>query len=114
MVSTCTAWVRKKRKELIRELGFFCQDCGSSELIEIDHITPIKQGDNRGSFKRIREALNNMDNIQLLCSPCHKLKTRRDALKVAVEEKDVGNGRLADADGMDEFLITKEVGHDVG
>ncbi|WAL76427.1 HNH endonuclease signature motif containing protein [Kitasatospora sp. YST-16] len=58
------------RKAIRKAGGAECASCGLWVLgsaIDVDHITPIAHGG------------QDVDgNVQALCRPCHKLKTRRD------------------------------------
>src|SRR5713101_5580431 len=57
--------------------GTTCSLCGTrlhSSEVEVDHIIP------RARFKDPQEA-DSMDNLQTLCTPCHRAKTKTD-LKV--------------------------------
>ncbi len=66
-----------RRKEVLLRDGPICAKCGEivhpSEL-QMDHIR------SRARFKDPTEA-DSMDNLQLLCTPCHRAKTETD-LKV--------------------------------
>ncbi|MFD7591709.1 HNH endonuclease [Kitasatospora sp. NPDC059812] len=58
------------RKAIHRAGGSHCEACGLRFLgsaIDVDHIKPIAHGGQDVD-----------DNVQTLCRPCHKLKTRRD------------------------------------
>lgn len=54
---------RSYRELVISALGDICCQCGSAERLEIDHVSPLPDGQN--TFK----------NVQLLCVPCHVKKT---------------------------------------
>ncbi|WP_083383947.1 HNH endonuclease [Cupriavidus sp. USMAHM13] len=60
---------RLKRNDRIRERdGYRCRCCGIAvRRGEVDHVIPLKDGGTEAD-----------DNCQLLCSPCHAEKTRRD------------------------------------
>jgi len=65
------------REEVILLKGTTCSLCGTrlhSSEVEVDHIIP------RARFKDPQEA-DSMDNLQTLCTPCHRAKTKTD-LKV--------------------------------
>lgn len=47
-------------------LGNKCQNCGTTERIEIDHIKPLSKG-----------GTNHIDNLQPLCKPCNSAKGNR-------------------------------------
>lgn len=46
-----------------------CKYCGSQKQLEVDHIK---------SFKKYPNLRLDVNNGQLLCRPCHKIKTRED------------------------------------
>lgn len=60
----------------LSEFGGCCADCawpvGGAAGLEWDHITPLKMGG--------EDAL---ENLQPLCRPCHRAKTRLDAGHIA-------------------------------
>jgi RNA-directed DNA polymerase len=65
------------REEAMLLKGTTCNQCGRTlhpSEVEIDHVTP------RTRFKDPTEA-DSMDNLQILCTPCHRAKTKTD-LKV--------------------------------
>jgi RNA-directed DNA polymerase len=65
------------REECILTRGATCQTCGHTLRpmeVQVDHIRP------RTTFKDPTEA-DRMDNLQILCTPCHRAKTKTD-LKV--------------------------------
>lgn len=65
------------REEVILLNGTTCALCGKQlhpSEVEVDHIIP------RAQFKDLMEA-DSMENLQILCTPCHRAKTKSD-LKV--------------------------------
>lgn len=48
--------------------GNRCACCGNGGLLDLDHIL------NKGSHPELKR---NLDNLQFLCRPCHRLKTDR-------------------------------------
>lgn len=60
------------REEVFKRDNYTCQDCGTKakhiEDLECDHIIPISLGG--AEFDK--------DNLQTLCSECHKKKTAKD------------------------------------
>jgi len=65
------------REEAIRLKGTTGHTCGNAlhpSEVHVDHIKPYAM------FKDPTEA-DSMDNLQILCTPCHRAKTKSD-LKV--------------------------------
>jgi HNH endonuclease len=54
------------RRFVFRRDGGRCQNCGSQELLQYDHVIPFSMG---GSSEP--------ENLQLLCAPCNKAKSGR-------------------------------------
>ncbi|MFK0294488.1 HNH endonuclease [Streptomyces sp. NPDC090442] len=58
-------------RKAVRKAGYVrCATCRMQFLpsaVDVDHITPLSQGGE-----------DVPDNVQILCRPCHKLKTRQD------------------------------------
>lgn len=50
-------------QQLVEAYGEVCANCGESEKPVIDHILPIAKG-----------GLSEMDNLQLLCATCNRIK----------------------------------------
>ena len=63
-------WVKLRRSILERD-GHLCRACLSegrpTEATDVDHIRPKAKG-----------GTDNPDNLQSLCGPCHRIKTRAD------------------------------------
>jgi 5-methylcytosine-specific restriction endonuclease McrA len=74
-------WARQARADLREAMGGVCCHCGSGENLEFDCIVPT--GDyhhklgvkSRVSFYRQQWLCG---NLQLLCRPCHEIKTRQE------------------------------------
>ncbi len=60
------------RTLIVEFLGSRCVWCDTPVTLEIDHKTPVAHGGKNGS-----------ENLQLLCEPCHKIKTAHDVSKIA-------------------------------
>ncbi|MCP5017615.1 MAG: HNH endonuclease [Ketobacter sp.] len=65
-----TAW-RRLRQIVIRRDQGLCQECQRQGRVtagnEVDHVT-----------SKARGGTDALDNLQLLCNPCHKAKTARE------------------------------------
>lgn len=59
---------KKLRREAKRELDYRCQQCGSTECLELDHIV-----------NRARGGADTLENVQWLCRDCHRVKSSREA-----------------------------------
>jgi len=77
----------KEKRELRRQkvyefLGNKCSYCGSIDCLEIDHINPgLKTSRVSPLAQGLNKTLNEIDNLQLLCSSCHteRSKMQRNA-----------------------------------
>ncbi len=63
-------------------LGYFCNHCGKCfdrKDVQVDHIIPIRFG------KTLTERLNllwcKIEGLQVLCKPCHQIKTNEERKK---------------------------------
>lgn len=58
---------------ILRRDGYTCQICGNQfpRKLEVDHIRPVRR------FRRPIDA-NSFDNLQTVCSTCHRVKTEYD------------------------------------
>lgn len=70
-----SAW-EKTRKVILERDRFLCCVCNAKGFTtmasQVDHITPKSAG---GS--------DSYDNLQAICDPCHKQKTKNDKIKYA-------------------------------
>jgi len=59
------AFIGKKdvREFIFKRDGYKCLKCGKDHSLSIDHITPVHN-----------DGLNELDNLQTLCSPCNSSK----------------------------------------
>ena len=67
------AWISKRRLEYFE--GKYCERCGSSEDLQLDHVDPDKKISHRiwsWSEERREEEIA---KCQVLCKPCHRSKT---------------------------------------
>jgi hypothetical protein len=71
----------KTKLEIIKKLGGKCRQCGETDfrVLDINHIDRIKKNiPPKRSYSwefRIKDWLNNMDNLELLCANCHRRHT---------------------------------------
>lgn len=54
---------RQHRHKIVVRDGERCRMCGKTENLTMDHIKPISRG-----------GTSNLENLQLLCKPCNRLK----------------------------------------
>ena len=63
---------RKIRVRALHRGGYRCAGCGaldkSGKSLEVDHILPLERGGDHSD-----------GNLQLLCKPCHSVKTRLES-----------------------------------
>jgi 5-methylcytosine-specific restriction endonuclease McrA len=69
---------REKRKTILFEhLGNKCCKCGSTKKLELDHINPLLKTTRQSILSvGLERALEECDNIQLLCKECHTRKSQ--------------------------------------
>lgn len=74
------AYYYRKSAELIALLGGECKHCGAKENLEFDHTDPTtKSFEIMASYSLPMEQLKpELDKCQLLCDPCHNLKTQQE------------------------------------
>jgi len=85
--------LRKERKEhLVERLGGKCVECGTTHLLEFDHIDPLKKSFTiaQKMTAKIEVLYEEVDKCQLLCRYCHYEKTRRQWLDGTMYEKVFG------------------------
>ena len=85
-----TAQARARRAALIGRAGGRCQRCGNRVNLEFDCIAPRGHWHHvTGSLQRIAfyEAEFETGNLQLLCSGCHRQKTREDIWKLRMKKQ---------------------------
>mgnify|MGYP003494614894 FL=1 len=71
-------WMQARRIKAIEYLGSSCAGCGSSDKLEFDHkVRELKTSNISWLLSRKWEVLKDeLDKCQLLCSDCHREKTR--------------------------------------
>lgn len=73
-------WLKARKDAYFAENGP-CIKCGSNENLELDHIDPSKKTTHRiWSWSEARR-LHELAKCQILCSSCHKEKTKKDLSK---------------------------------
>ena len=75
----------EKKQELFEYLGNKCAKCGSTESLEIDHIdwrTKEFTVSKLWSTKDKNRLFLELEKCQLLCTDCHKTKTREDIAEI--------------------------------
>lgn len=58
---------------------FRCNCCGGefpTKFVQVDHIVPMRKGMTWDDF--INELFCEIDNLQVLCLDCHKIKTKQE------------------------------------
>jgi len=63
-------WIKARAKALRRD-NHLCQVCKRAIATQVDHIIPAHQ------LNSVREELE-LDNLQSICYPCHKLKSIKE------------------------------------
>ena len=69
---------RKRREQLIRQLGGQCVKCGSVLGLEIDHVIPILVGNHPKQNTLRDRSMKDTSNLQVLCYVCHRYKSKSD------------------------------------
>ena len=76
-------WMRKRRAEWLKSQGDECALCKSTDRLEVDHVDKtlktIKASVLWSRNDEVRK--KELENCQVLCYSCHKLKTRNENLK---------------------------------
>ena len=77
MLSKSTRLYHRRRDEFIRSRGGRCEDCGSVDQLEIDHIDPTKKTMEAGDalMRRAEVRIPELSLCQVLCAKCHRDKT---------------------------------------
>ena len=74
---------RQKKATLIEHLGGKCVRCGTTESLEFDHIDRTTKEYSIGArlYKSLDLLYIEAAKCQLLCTECHKVKTKQDRQK---------------------------------
>ena len=92
-----------KRNRIARGL-YKCEKCGHEGKVkefQVDHIDPVMKCDD---WNNIVERFWDEENLQLLCKPCHKDKTKIDRAQMReknARRKDKDAGREHKVDDID-------------
>ena len=86
--------------EAKEKLGGKCQHCGSIEDLEFDHIDPSTKIENVSHPSmldgKIEKFWVEVEKCQLLCEPCHRIKTKEEGSHCGghnkIEERPHGSG----------------------
>lgn len=68
----------KRRQKIIDYLGGHCAVCGSTESLEIDHVSRVSKSFNISSRLTLESILEELDKCQLLCGEHHRAKTSQE------------------------------------
>jgi len=88
-IKVCKEKARRKYigKNRLQKWEYQCNSCKSwfpEKLINVDHIVPAGQLQSAGDLPRFVETLFcEVDNLQVLCSSCHDLKTKKEKTSYA-------------------------------
>lgn len=77
-----SAWARRRRERLRKEMGGKCVHCGTNEKLEFDCIERMGHWHHRISiFQRTLFYVRQWKerNLQLLCEACHRVKSAEEA-----------------------------------
>lgn len=75
-------WCQTIRARKLKDADYSCVQCGSHERLELDHIIPVWQD---------KEKAYLYENIQVLCSKCHRLKHKLSGEAKIWRQKSRGN-----------------------
>ena len=74
----------KRKIKILKSLGGKCKKCGTNDIriLDIDHIEmkdkKLKYQKTYSLTLRLKDWEENMDNLQILCANCHRIKTWND------------------------------------
>lgn len=70
--NTSSGFIKKARNYILKRDNNKCNYCGSTENLQIDHITSVY----RGYKEQISlDVINHVDNLQVLCLTCNASKS---------------------------------------
>jgi hypothetical protein len=93
----------RRRAKTIAFLGGKCAECGAIENLEFDHIDPAEKSFSVApvlthSWEKIESEIK---KCQLLCKPCHALKTIMDKVAISPKLRRPTKGSLSRFTGVD-------------
>lgn len=83
------AYYASKKQKLIESLGSCCSVCGSIDSLEMDHIDWREKKfsiSDMWAMKEQSKLKKELKKCQLLCSRCHKKKTKKDQREQKTKE----------------------------
>ena len=75
-----TALYKRNKQKCVDKLGGKCVECGSTELLQFDHINPLEKSFTITSNFHRKDLDEELAKCQLLCWECHMEKTKNDWL----------------------------------
>lgn len=71
---------RQARLPVLRAAGYKCQQCGSKDRLELDHIDPSKKKVEATRLHQVPVLVAEQERqkLQVLCKSCHAKKTAQD------------------------------------
>lgn len=69
---------KTRRALVVQSLGGCCKNCGSEKDLELDHVDPTSKYKTIAKLSSASEKIYSVEVLkcQLLCRPCHLVKTR--------------------------------------
>ena len=71
---------KRNKQKYVDKLGGKCVECGSTELLQFDHINPLEKSFTITSNFHRKDLDEELAKCQLLCPTCHLEKTKNDWL----------------------------------
>ena len=101
----------KRRDKMIAYLGVSCAHCGSTDRLEFDHIDPALKSFDISDNMTLNnpEVRAELDKCQLLCRPCHEVKTAAENTGITHGTR---TGWMKSGCECDECYTSKRAWHD--
>jgi len=103
----------KKRGQKVTRWECPCEECKvvfPAAQIQVDHI---KSAGNTSSVKELQEFMANLfcgtDNLQLLCKPCHEVKTHMDRYGFKTKEAAIKDKKRIDFFKQKSIIVKKKL-----